>query len=598
LLKAVLIVLTLVVGALAAIEIYALLAQWPSGGIASLVSLEPAPQGESKAGADTNFDRFIVDARACWQAPFSVDAFVGCWGKVAQDHPAWSAVAGGLLTFLIWVVGRLLLWLGRRIITTYFFPDAARIAGDFKARTDFLLEFLKQRRSDIVEYSELYTRFLFRFYSPDILKRWGVIAANDQYLSGALSPGQVKSITDVHGSGTFQPAIVAKSRWLRSRNPKLRFALSHAGEWLDQAPAASANPLGREFLRVFSPSDMALLKRAAGQYVPNDGNNAVFALQRIAERDDGVVDLSFTLSTYRDYLNNHEALAAETYVALMTSTALRREYDIEMTEQWVAKANSIRGLPNTIACRNKHGSGAAVAGKLYRDFPAKVGVSCFTVEPQSDGRFSCLIHQRSEKLAEYPHFHHVVPAGTFAPIGFVEPSLVQEQFSIRFTIMREFLEEVFGLEEAQSDSVNDPFDIFRIETFPGFAPGRLLLSDEDLARRQIPEETDLYKIVETALGIDIVSLKPELTALMLIKQEGFLQKHKQHMKGNYEGKFVPHAFTRDLIEPALAAHLSVNKCLPAGLLAIVEGINYVTRMATPARATGAAARGTSRLPSR
>jgi len=196
---------------------------------------------------------------------------------------------------------------------------------------------------------------------------------------------------------------------------------------------------------------------------------------------------------------------------------------------------------------------------------------------RKDGGYSTFIHKAAQ--VEYPEFYHVAPAGTFQPVS---EHVIEKQYSFGYTIFREFLEELFDLEKVDRKyNMTDPLKIFSLSVehperkLPSISPGKLLLDQNQDFNKFITEK---YEIILTGFLIDITSFKPEFTFILFIKDETVHEALQEYIRGCWEADISEYDLSGNKyagnIFDFLSNHLNVDEFLPAGAIAISEGIKW------------------------
>jgi hypothetical protein len=118
---------------------------------------------------------------------------------------------------------------------------------------------------------------------------------------------------------------------------------------------------------------------------------------------------------------------------------------------------------------------------------------------------------RSVTVATKRRSYHVVPSGMFQPFIPGESSdLLREQFSVSATVMREFVEELYGVEELETgDGRVDPHAIYR--------------------RREARLLSDMLEAGDAALlysgvAVNLLALRPEICTVLVIDDPGWYER--------------------------------------------------------------------------
>lgn len=139
------------------------------------------------------------------------------------------------------------------------------------------------------------------------------------------------------------------------------------------------------------------------------------------------------------------------------------------------------------------------------------------------------------------------------------------------------MEEIYDLEKADKNNWSDPFKIFNL-SINNFNIGKLLQGDYNFGEDKIPaknnENASIYEIIPTGFLIDLVSLKPELTIVLHIKDTEIYEKSTNNIEGNWEGPVKEFDIESDEFRNFLSQNLNIDNFLPAGAVALAEGLNY------------------------
>lgn len=173
-----------------------------------------------------------------------------------------------------------------------------------------------------------------------------------------------------------------------------------------------------------------------------------------------------------------------------------------------------------------------------RDNGNAVGISAITIVSNSSSK-KFILHQRGTRTLEAPGTIHVVPAGTFQPHGKGNANHSRD-FSLTRSISREFLEELLGITEANEPDPNGN-DILDHKDARMF---RNLINDGKIHFRYM------------GMGIDIVTLKPEILVCILISDGN----DDLSFRNNFEG----HGFMVDWTQYNLLKFSRRGDMLPAG----------------------------------
>ncbi|WP_253831839.1 hypothetical protein [Actinokineospora globicatena] len=214
-------------------------------------------------------------------------------------------------------------------------------------------------------------------------------------------------------------------------------------------------------------------------------NDVVYRLVRV-EATGRALALRFREARYFDYLDTGEVLAYKDLEAGGTS--------------------KYRGsLGNPFTLRNR---------------VASLGVLTLTIVKAGSGPVF-LMHKRSPKVVLASDFFHVVPAGEFSPSD-VSVTAIRSDLDLWRNICREYAEELLGSEDAQGRG-GRKLDYANVE------PYKSLTTHRDQGR---------LSISVLGLGLDPLSLKPELLTVAVFDEEAFNAVFRDRITGNYEGVVV------------------------------------------------------------
>lgn len=114
-----------------------------------------------------------------------------------------------------------------------------------------------------------------------------------------------------------------------------------------------------------------------------------------------------------------------------------------------------------------------------------------------DGHYRLIVAQRASHLAVGAGLYHVAPAFIFQPLN--RQAAPEEEWSLRYQLLREFGEELFGLEEATAES------------------GRAaVMAQPPVAELNTMLEDGRAEVHLTGIAVNLLSLRPEICALLVI----------------------------------------------------------------------------------
>ncbi|MCA9912090.1 MAG: hypothetical protein KC496_02020, partial [Anaerolineae bacterium] len=252
-----------------------------------------------------------------------------------------------------------------------------------------------------------------------------------------------------------------------------RHGIAHPVTFYDPAPEQVQNVdsvLGREPGINVMQDEMAFYNHAYLQTLQNSGRNlfngTTFALTTLRQKP---LRIEAGFGKYFDMIATCAALDHELLDAVqgkLIRLPMRTQYH--------------RSISPEEALRSGNGRSAALGGVVLTVF-------------NDAGTYRLMLAKRSGTQATRPNNFHMLPAFMFQPAG----SIMQAgEWSLRHHILREILEEMFGMEESE----NTDF----------YAQPALL----DLQQMLDNGEAGLYL---TGIAMNLMTLRPEITALLLIQ---------------------------------------------------------------------------------
>jgi len=390
--------------------------------------------------------------------------------------------------------------------------------------------------------------------------------------------------------------VVSKPEFLLSRNEELRI---HFRQIASPATRTASLEETRTFLDKFDIGDFATYLRSNDRKL---WNARTFELSRIESRKNDVT-LSFQLGDYYRYVNNNEPCPKELYFhryisqleqfsTTVPSRAFRQlaPQDVGCVKRTVRKmSRCVSRTLQTLRCsvRGEDMSDLVPPPNLIRDAirlndlfsaqprPTCMGISAFVIMNKGNGKYCTFIQKRDSNQVEYPGCFHVAPAGTFQPLCDFDEETIQKQCALAYTVLRELLEEVFGLEEADRYRGVDPFGIFELNVDvprrngKGFCPGKLLEIGKALE-----EENHNYRIVPTSFAVDLMTAKPHVSTVLVIKKSELYRQAKRVFKGNWEGNVKEYDIESDDFKSFLEYNFHVDGFPPVGAVTVSEGMAY------------------------
>jgi transcriptional regulator with XRE-family HTH domain len=251
------------------------------------------------------------------------------------------------------------------------------------------------------------------------------------------------------------------------------------------------DPRGEEeFKRHLDDWDRQLREIRAGRRAHLDTwNQLTYDLRAMGRDEQGRVQLHCKLGTYYHSLSTSESLDPELLEAYAAWP------DSQPEQVWPRLERRV-WLHERVA--------DPVADGRYRS--AAIGVSTLTivrVRNRSFDGYKLFLSPRSVTVATQRRRYHVVPSGMFQPfIPGDSGDLLQGQFSVAETVMREFVEELYGVEELETgDGRVDPHAIYR--------------------RREARLLSDMLRSGDAALlysgvAVNLLALRPEICTVLII----------------------------------------------------------------------------------
>jgi hypothetical protein len=151
---------------------------------------------------------------------------------------------------------------------------------------------------------------------------------------------------------------------------------------------------------------------------------------------------------------------------------------------------------------------------------AGIGILCLTVVAD-ENTFRGSIMRRSNKVAFYKKCYHVVPSAMFDSLT----RSYDNEFSVRHTVFREIMEEIFNDEELHDidkteSALSVPFNFFYDK-----APLADLL-------KMLNNGSAILTLL--GVGIDLLNLRPEIMVLLIIKDPTWMAKYRSEIWFNWE----------------------------------------------------------------
>jgi len=214
--------------------------------------------------------------------------------------------------------------------------------------------------------------------------------------------------------------------------------------------------------------------------------------------EDGNLKISCGLGSYFNMLKSSETLELELLREFAQRSPSNAVFD------WFDKQLILRRrLESYVSDSVKHGSGRSAA----------VSVSALTMFQMDRGGYKALIWERSsDKVSIYTDILHVLPSGMLQPL--VDD--FDNEYSVEHNVYREYLEEVFNVEEVRRSGGHATYDYFYEN------PNLLYL--KDLIK------DNKAKILLTGIAVDLLDLRPEICVLILIQTTEWFENHSRGKK--------------------------------------------------------------------
>lgn len=153
-----------------------------------------------------------------------------------------------------------------------------------------------------------------------------------------------------------------------------------------------------------------------------------------------------------------------------------------------------------------HSRGSPIKHPLGRSVAISISTPIIFAEGDT---FKVLIRERSRDVAIYKHLLHVLPSFMFQP----QLRFYKEEYSVKHSIYREYLEEVIGREDLERPTGGEFFDFF--------------YSDPNLSYLRDLEERGDAKFYFTGVAMNLLSLRPEICTLLLITDPEWIVNQRQ-----------------------------------------------------------------------
>jgi transcriptional regulator with XRE-family HTH domain len=264
----------------------------------------------------------------------------------------------------------------------------------------------------------------------------------------------------------------------------------------------------REFKRHLDDWDSQLREIQAGKRAHLDTwNQLTYDLGAMRRDDRNRIKLDCKLGTYFHSLSTSEALDPELMEAYLAWPDSKPDVAWPRLERRAWLHERVRDPVADGRCRS-----------------AALGVSTLTivrVRNRGFDGYKMFLSPRSCAVATQRRRYHVVPSGMFQPfIPSESPDLLLSQFSVSATATREFVEELYGVQELETgDGRVDPQAIYR-------RPEARLLSD----MLKGGSATLLY----TGVAVNLLALRHEICTVLVIDDPGWYERECGELRICYE----------------------------------------------------------------
>jgi hypothetical protein len=144
--------------------------------------------------------------------------------------------------------------------------------------------------------------------------------------------------------------------------------------------------------------------------------------------------------------------------------------------------------------------------------------------------YQAFVRQRSGRTAAHSDLYHVIPSFMFQPML----GDVRREYSVRHNVFREYLEELFGVEEMRLSKGELALDWF--------------YDHEELAYLRSLLDAGSAELLLTGFAVNMLNLRPEICTLLLIRDPNW---RRRRIAGNWEFETPQQMFDRrqDYIRP-------------------------------------------------
>jgi len=314
-----------------------------------------------------------------------------------------------------------------------------------------------------------------------------------QDLYGWLRDKRTRELTAGAESGRSVPDVYAELRAIYADMdvlvgpdgpfPMAVFGLVNEAIEEPEAVKGDIEPRPRE-LSVYEHRVIEAIKRRGSDIWPGD----TFALKRVNLNQDGLV------AGFDAYIGNYYAqVCSANYLEYELLAAIKRGEVPTLPE----RAKIINQFGSTQACLLNGGG-----------VEATLGISTLVVYKR-EGEYWMLCEVRSTRVAEYGALYHVAPSFIFQPVVALSPRNLLVEWSIRHNVYREYLEEIFNVQEVQFPQNN-------------ISP-KYFYADRNLNFLRSLEAAGSARLWGTAFAFNLLNHRPELLTLLIIEDEAWYE---------------------------------------------------------------------------
>lgn len=211
---------------------------------------------------------------------------------------------------------------------------------------------------------------------------------------------------------------------------------------------------------------------------------------------------------------------------LRTCDVLRNETD-KIFKKKIWSYGNYEALKSKLKLRNKYSRFVANPFLDGKGRSATLGILTLIVYRDEDleehklpTTYRAVLARRSKLCATYPGFYHVIPSFVFQPsVGFYK-----EEYDVVLNIYREYMEELFGLPEAESN--------------PGIMYAKWIYHlDEVKDIRSLIDSSDenlKAKFYLTGYAMSAFDLRPQICTLLIIHDPNWLRRQKFRYNWEWE----------------------------------------------------------------